>query len=158
MIGSVGLGLGSVGTAAEAGERAEPTFEDTQPYVASLLIDFTAAGSVNYPIPLRPGYLFVGTAFRLILSAVTGTATGNLTFKAGNDATHDNLISSTSVSSGTINGVSGFLPIAVASGTSPTSAQYIDAGTQQILQITLAPTGLTVCMGWVVVSGTWVKT
>lgn len=124
---------------------------------STALIDCTVAVD-NVPfaeMPLRPGFLFMSRIYTLTVHDGSGSATGNMVWTAGNDGSHQNVLGPVTTTSTTINTLIATAPyqsIGNGGGTGAVS----DAGTQIVLKIGTAPTGVTTLRCYFTVHGFWV--
>jgi|SRR5579872_2429407 len=108
-----------------------------QRMIISTEIDGTVASTGTIIIPAMPGYLFFAFSNRYVMTATGGTATGNVTSKLGNNATHDNFVASGASPTTAVHalGVNGW-------GNKPISfTQQLDLVNPIVMDITIPATG-----------------
>jgi hypothetical protein len=155
------LALAAIATSGSGADLAAGTVTDTKVSddfarsYATAVINFKNNTTGNACIPVRTGFYFIAQSFSVVFLTGTGTATGNMTVSAGNDAGETNILGPSTISTAAVNNSIGLVPhnISVAA-TTPTTA-HANGSAAGTVKIT-APTGVTTLTGQIIATGRWI--
>ncbi|HXU23057.1 MAG TPA: hypothetical protein VN697_03395 [Tepidiformaceae bacterium] len=127
-------------------------------YISAAIDMTTPADNIAF-LPANAGKFFLGLRSSWMVASVTGTASGSLVFSAGNDASHQNMLSTTAgtITSGVLNGLTGATapPIIITGNNFGAFGTLLDNTTPIVIKVVTAPTGVTAGTFRLFVTGLW---